>query len=489
MKLKTIQIVNYRSIEDVILDVNEVSGSCTFSLIGENEAGKSNILNAIALFDDDEKILTLAEDFNDKKKEISVTFTYTWEDSDALFFETELKRIGLPIDTFKKNNIQSFSVRSFWSKETAFKRNYTESISVTNTDLQGYKFEAGKIVATEDSESFMSFSSIFSLFEKGYLWRKTHKVHFWKADPKYLIQDNINLDTLIAAADISKISAPLANCLKLIGIRYGTELADLKTSSSERNNISEKLSDATTEHLKRVWPIHPIKVKFTIDPANINFFIEDLDVKHNVKTTSQRSDGLRQFLSFILTVSAEIHNESFAHSLLLLDEPEIHLHPQGQVYFMNELIRIGSTMNNIIFYATHSNYMIDRTELGRSIKVSKIGNSKTNTSPFLGKKTSYARVNYEVFNILTSDFHNELYGSLQAREDIDSIKDFDIFLQQKTTERKTWVKENKDKTKSPLVVTPSTYIRHKIHHPENGSNNDYTELDLKNSIEFLLKLF
>lgn len=64
-----------------------------------------------------------------------------------------------------------------------------------------------------------------------------------------------------------------------------------------------------TAHIKDIWPKHPIKIKFKIDNMFLTFLVEDEGVKYQAKTTAQRSDGFRQFASFLLTISAQRSNE------------------------------------------------------------------------------------------------------------------------------------------------------------------------------------
>lgn len=49
MKLKRIKISNYRSIDSVEIKTEPIQKSNTFTFIGENESGKSNILRGISL--------------------------------------------------------------------------------------------------------------------------------------------------------------------------------------------------------------------------------------------------------------------------------------------------------------------------------------------------------------------------------------------------------------------------------------------------------
>ena len=69
--------------------------------------------------------------------------------------------------------------------------------------------------------------------------------------------------------------------------------------------------------------------------------------------------------------------------------------------------------NNIVFYATHSNYLIDKSNLNRSFKVKKADNIETKLEKISKTQTSYSEINFEIFNIPTNNYHNELYGFIE----------------------------------------------------------------------------
>jgi predicted ATP-dependent endonuclease of OLD family len=71
----------------------------------------------------------------------------------------------------------------------------------------------------------------------------------------------------------------------------------------------------------------------------------------------------------LLNISAENSTNSLANKIIILDEPEVHLHPSGIKYLRDELFNISK--NNIVFISTHSVYMIDKKNLSRHYKVSK----------------------------------------------------------------------------------------------------------------------
>jgi energy-coupling factor transporter ATP-binding protein EcfA2 len=265
------------------------------------------------------------------------------------------------------------------------------------------------------------------------------------------------------------------NCFALAAIEdIPAEINKIRTDHAEISNLQEKLGDKVTAHIKRVWPSHPVKIKFQINNSALSFLVEDDKVKYKSKTTAQRSDGFRQFISFLLTVSAESATNQLSNSLLLLDEPETHLHPQAQEYLKDELIKITkNSENNIVFFATHSNYMIDKEHIDRCFRVVKEKNKRTTLERIEGISTSYSEVNYEVFDIPSSDYHNELYGYLE------DIKKTELDGLSKT---KDWINEKTSKTDK---VSLATFIRHSIHHPENTSNPKFTPEELRQSIEIL----
>ena len=161
----------------------------------------------------------------------------------------------------------------------------------------------------------------------------------------------------------------------------------------------------------------------------------------------------------------------------MLDEPETHLHPQAQEYLKDELIKITrNDANNIVFFATHSNYMIDKEHIERCFRLTKQSNRKTRLEKIELGKTSYSEVNYEVFGIPSSDYHNEHYGYL---EDVEKSKLDGL------PKTKKWKNKKSNRTED---VSIATYIRHSIHHPENTTNAKFTAEELEESIKTLRDL-
>lgn len=472
MKLKSITVKNYRSIENIKFETHEIlDGTFTYGLIGVNEAGKSSLLQAFALLDG--HVVPSIADLQDRKLPIEIEYEYT---------QTE--------ETIKS------------SKEIVLK-NFPD-LKVTDKDLEQVIVKAVFNLPNLEMVKSLAFSTISDedtrtkieplLLEE--IYSKTHYTIYWKYAEKYLITNQISLSQF--SSDPDNISVPLKHCFELCGYntndKIKTIIQTITTESTEREELRDNLGKQVTNLIRKVWPNHPITITFDISGDGINFHVKDSNKK--AKTASQRSDGFKQFISFLLNVSAQKEINSLSNSLLLLDEPETHLHPQAQEYFLNELIKLTSSDNNICFFATHSNYMIDKKNLSRNFKVVKREkDEKTEITPFDSRTSTYASVNFEVFGILDDSYHNELYDSLrqkhldEANKNLNDDKKLETiginafdeqFFVQKLKLKKIHPEKNKDNQ-----VTLPTFVRNCIHYPTNKKKN-FSE-SLNESINLMRK--
>lgn len=476
IKLENIEIKNYRCIEHIKIPIRNIKGGYTFCLFGINESGKSSFLKGLSLFDQDD--LKYPDDFFNDSLPITIIFHYKTNSEDLKNLKDEfVSKFNSPKEFLSLISFSKVTIDKSFDATLDPKESTLETIDFKKNEIKGFKLVENKIIASEptDKDTF-DLSEFMRSHLSNYFWNKSHNIVFWKSTEKYLIQDEIDLTTF--QANPEEISLPLSNSFKLAGIEkdnIADKITNL-TSASSISNLESLLSEKVTNHINNVWVGHPIKIKFKINNNTITLLVEDDGVKHKAKTTGQRSDGFRQFVSFLLSVSAEFNNNELSNTVMLIDEPETHLHPKAQLDLMKELIKISGKNNNIVFYATHSNYMIDKKLLERNIKVQKKDNEKTSLEFISQNSSSYSEVNYTIFNIPTTDYHNELYGYLEA------VKNTKFY---KLPKKIKWKNELSGKTEK---VSLPKYIRNSIHHPENSSNKAYSERQLKNSIELLRKL-
>ena len=458
MKLSSITIKNFRSIKDLTFKVEEVDGSYTFALIGVNESGKSNFLEAIALAGDKEATIS-PKDYMDNNEEVLITLKYELGKEQAKNFHkkiTEESDLNCTQDDISEVAV----VRSF------FPMGEDECENVGYTLMQ--------LLPLQEKDEKLKFDTGIESFLERYFQIEDFRVILWKPDIEHLIADEIDLKEF---GDDVRMSVPLLNCFRLADLEPRRALV---SDPIKESDIAGELGDKITNHVKAIWPDHPVKIKFQISGGKLFFLIEDDQVKYRSKTIDQRSDGFRYFMSFILTTSIDSVRKLFPQSLFLIDEPETHLHPQAQMDLLKELIRItkGEKGETVLFFATHSVHMVDKKNVERCYKFSKQNGITKVEGTDTGILKSYAEISYDVFGVADHGYHNELYGYLKS-DDVGKVK-----LRELPQDRK-WFNTQ---TKRIEQVSLSLYIRNSIHHPENKENDPFTDEELRESIETMRKL-
>lgn len=194
------------------------------------------------------------------------------------------------------------------------------------------------------------------------------------------------------------------------------------------------------------------------------------------------------------------------YPVVLIDEPEISLHPKWQQHiydFYKQLfVNENNKQNAQIFMATHSEYVLhDAMNDSQSLILALNLRQAPKVIPHNeGYLSSYGRARYEIFGISTVDYHDELWANLMERESIATVSDMDKFLTNKANNNEDFLKSwqgYKDGQKNEGGSTKSlpAYIRNFSHHPEytkpidkEKCNELYTESELMASIEFMRQL-
>ena len=151
-------------------------------------------------------------------------------------------------------------------------------------------------------------------------------------------------------------------------------------------------------------------------------------------------------------------------------------------YYKNLFTDANSNQTAQLLFASHSEAVIsealkdlDKTKV---IVLKRDGNGQVSANcigtPAALPYTMAAEVNYQAFKLVSTDYHNALYGYIEAEG---WKNNFDAQYQ-----KINYVKLNTNGTTSNLQKTLTEKIRHIIHHPENRYNS-YTQEELKESIE------
>lgn len=383
INIDSVKILNFKSIKECFFSFKNISINNVNSgiLVGLNESGKSSFLEAISLinkgFDDVNYEEYCFLDAQDEDKYLEMYVTYDITNMNELRKELQ-KSKGLCAEIIQELELKSIENNIYINKENG--SDSILSLEYNKIDVSKYVFEVrtyrnvkGAIIniksisikkstgdlndseqVTEDSlEEYMKefFSEIFN--------RIRPEIIIWRSSKEYLINDVIDLKGFIV--DPNKVSIPLKNIFNIYGrstIKDITNsIENALKSHAKRDMLVDSLSNAITKYVNKIWKEHKIKVRVSIDGGMCDVMIEDTDKKYSYFNMDQRSDGFKQFFSLILSLSTLNESSELRNKIILIDEPEVHLHPSGIQYMRDEILKIAQ--NNTVIVATHSQFMID----------------------------------------------------------------------------------------------------------------------------------
>jgi hypothetical protein len=380
-----------------------------------------------------------SNDVLDLKKEIS-DFTKSIQTiSDEIknykvpYVINEIEKRNITLDSVIKNVTTNKSSLNEELKKLKIIKDPTTIQSERITEIEGLIKKADNIISTNKSKIDENKKSLILLKEtisEKYTDEKNVFVNFildninndlisflprviyWEYDEKYLQESIVNLEELLQQNDFTNISRPLVNIFRIsFGIRslddIKAKIREAQGDGNERNRISDQLTESVNNFLKNIWTDYNQKIKITIEKNELRVAIFDPGKKHaSYYSLIERSQGCRTFISFLLTIGAEANERVLKNTILLLDEPETHLHPSGVKFMLKELIKIAETEKNIVFYATHSMFMIDRSNFGRHIIIKKNNEISELTYAYSDRIGSFMQeeVLYNALNIEFSEF-------------------------------------------------------------------------------------
>lgn len=254
-------------------------------------------------------------------------------------------------------------------------------------------------------------------------------------------------------------------------------------------NSENKLLD---EAIEKFEEFSKIKLSLNIldnwKPFNKAFFGEQ---KENNFQINLNKFGSGYEMLFTLIYSFYLSKQSGKKLIILIDEPELHLHPSLQEKFVDFLIEISKESQIIMI--SHSPLLVKQLMYNTYVKVfilkiieekPQIVGVKEKVLPYI----SANEINYLAFNLPTIEYHNELYGYIQEKVEKYKQVDLDNWLHSECSIKKDklWQKEKDGKIEGEAFnITIQTFIRNKIHHPENKTmqKSSFSNDELKKTLD------
>ena len=487
MKIKTISIKHFRGIEDLPnFALKDLS-----MLIGNNGTSKTSILEAINY--------SLSPSFLSGR--VKHTDFYKGQDTPieiTLEFDAPFKAF-LP-DGYQKQEIECNKVilkikkRDRAGNGKAFSDIVVvEHYVVPNRpkdNVNGWEIKRGTGTKFKFDERLLTFPVETEGLPRSYYYGKNREKQIQKGFNSSIssVYDDFNWRFL---KEIRKEKETITNpptpsffSRKEIIEKEIIEKVDDKTLEKTFNSLNNKLNDLGIENIG----VSFFDGNAPFDTAFLNQKLEDLEVP-----VSQLGSGIEMIISLLfLETLASLSKENF---IVIIDEPELHLHPILQNKFITYLKELS--VNSQIILSTHSPYffkncisdakielLISKKDAG---KIS-VENTGTNFGLFPWSP-SWGEINFQAYNLTTIEFHNELYGYLQEKNSVLTENATETFFVNKgIAKSKQWKRFKNGVVENPYDVSIMTYIRNIIHHPENTHNLKYTEQELFDSINIMIQI-
>lgn len=355
MYIKKLSVQGYRCFSECF-EINFRKGLNV--IVGENGAGKTSIINSFRqLFIDTESgsYSVSSDDFNKPFKEKSIA-------SDSFIIKVEF------------DNLEGPEPIAFlqWSDAT---NNVILNLEVLNKELRG-RFK----------KSFWGGNSKSSQFDVE-LFDKIHCIYLpplRDAESKLVNGRQSRLSKLLKFIEADQIKKckkaeeqhPLEKKFK----EFNQSLIDDTDSSIKKANklIADHLLEAIGQNFSQSTHIQFVENEFSK-------IVENLRLIFFPKITTAEADQFRDLcqnslgynnLLYIASILAELTltKEESLYRLLLIEEPEAHLHPQLQVRLLDHLEKVANEHKVQVVVTTHSTVLASSVHLDKIIHLTKNDN-------------------------------------------------------------------------------------------------------------------
>jgi AAA15 family ATPase/GTPase len=435
MKITSVSIENYRSIRSATIDLKIPLRL----LFGMNEAGKSNVLRALAHLDpkrpwEPSDIRVLTGDDQPSDGEIVWDFEFSEDDIANILSLIAKHAIAKERDTAVVNDNTKYTIESYvrslqptawvtsrtplqysiyerpeqesdagkWAKLTPGSANINFTVgddvfTVTDATLIHVSLIPAGDTRFEMAPIRQFMDKIESIVEV-YIKNNLPSCILWAYRTEFLLP--AKLDIAQFAAEPSKC-IPLRHMFALAGHNDpALALRNAAQTPIGTKQLLDRIARIATEHLHRIWPEHAkIRLELQKDGSNIVAAVKDHE---NSYEFAQRSDGFKRFVAFLLTVSTQVRNGALTNALILVDEPDTSLHPSGTRLLRKELAVLAK--NNVVVGTSHSIFMVDADRIDEHMVVKKLNEittiSEVDKSSVIDEEVIYNAMGASIFEFI-----------------------------------------------------------------------------------------
>lgn len=497
MKIKSVKINRFRGYDEPVRV--EIDNLCV--LVGRNDIGKSTLLEALDIFFNEGKgCVKLDKDDINKKCliagedciEIEVEFTdlpenilidamneTTLSDEYLLSAEGTLKIIkrypgaGKEKIFIRANHPVNIECKDLLLKKIQDLKRILEDQGLScqdktksaelrkaiwqgqaNLTLEEYEIEISKIDSKNIWEQLKTYMPLYTLFQSD---RKNADSDDEVQDPMRIAVREILGDPAIQA-NLTVVAETVKERLEAVATRTLAKLQELNPA------IAKSLNPQIPDSPSLKWADVFKSVSISGD--------DDIPI-------NKRGSGVKRLvlISFFRAEAERRQAESnLPNVIYAIEEPETSQHPEHQRGLTDALIALSEAHHTQVILTTHSPEIVKRLKFENIQLVT--GESPNRISSVQQSELPYPslnEVNFAAFSESTYEYHNELYGYIEAEDRLTEYRNGKPL--------RVYIKLRQDNSTVQQQVVLTEYIRHQIHHPENTNNAPFTSQELTESIQ------
>lgn len=456
MFIREITLENHKILWDISLSFLNEKGKLldTVIFVWENWAWKSTLIDVIFQFSN----FGVLNQWNENEKRI---FEIQFSDLEMDIINKYKTTIWIPWTTEFSNKFTiSYDLNIIGNWNQVSITNWDSNIKVTTSLFQ-------------QAETKSLLKSLFS----------DVSINFSPKDIKNTTNTDTDSDIRTSLKSSENLSTEITQMLVDIRTKDNEEQVSWENENKKLAPLSKR--EIRTRRFKKAFNIiFKNKLKYHwVDNLIPIFKKSDKTVK-----IGELSSGEKQIVfrgSFLLK-----DKESVKWAMVLIDEPEISLHPNWQENILDFYKKLFTSdkweQTSQIFITTHSPYILEKCNFENTWLYIFPNWKKIKELPIYSwKYPSLSTINYFVYKIFSVEFHIELYNYLKSKKwENKGIKKFDEDFFQWSD---VWLSPIYPWYTTPNTVTLHTHIRNVIHHWDSIKEPDFKKLLVK-SIKEMIKL-
>lgn len=353
-----IKISNIGKIKEADIILNGIT-----VIAGENNTGKSTVGKVLysvlnSLYDIDNKR------YNEKFRNIETILRYCYSFNINITDDSYIRKLSEIIVNEKNNNLTIDYlydiVVNFWENENLFGLNEDTSkidfnkilkILTIPDDVLTYMIVSNKLNIEFEYEVDNIFTDEKGKIEINY---DTSNINIDNNINKISNFKNLQSQSIYIESPFILDELRISKTTEYYNFFKGNHKYDLKNMLLKTQNSNNIIDTAIASNI--IDKINEVcSGNLSFDKSKTNFINYTLDgSQHSIKVKNL-STGLK---SFVILKTLLLNGSITQNSTIILDEPEIHLHPEWQLTFAQVIVLIQKEFNLNILLTTHSPYFL-----------------------------------------------------------------------------------------------------------------------------------